>query len=276
MNIESKQIQIVTALFDIKRESHDGRSVDEYLNYLGDILTKFSDVIVFHDCIPQSYIETYPKANFCYLEISELPLFANLKDIKKVNERYSIYPEADLVNKSDYYGIVINSKIYLLGLAGKISQSPYLLWIDAGISRFNLGKFLSVPKTDFSKFSKYQAVFQIDIRNWIRNFKILKSPRNWISPGSSSRIIGAGIFLLSREFVPELDKVLKRYILGNLRRGIWDTEQMNLFFVLGSYRVLYIIQKKNDLTSILDNIFSPNKIKGQTFYNKVIHLFLRY
>lgn len=276
MNIQSKQIQIVTALFDIKRESHDGRSVDEYLNYLGDILTKFSDVIVFHDCIPLSYIERYPKANFCYLEISELPLFANLKDIKKVNERYSNYPEADLVNKSDYYGIVINSKIYLLGLAGKISQSSYLLWIDAGISRFNLGKFPSVPKTDFSKFSKYQAVFQIDIRNWMRNFKILKSPRNWISPGSSSRIIGGGIFLLSREFVPELDNVLKKYILGNLRRGIWDTEQVNLFFVLASYRVLYIIQKKNDLTSILDNILSPNKIKGQTFYNKAIQLFLRY
>lgn len=276
MNIESKQIQIVTALFDIKRESYDGRSVDEYLNYLEDILTKFSDVIVFHDCIPPSYIERYPKANFCYLEISDLPLFANLKDIKKVNERYSNYPKADLVNKSDYYGIVINSKIYLLGLAGKISQSPYLLWIDAGISRFNLGKFPSVPKTDLSKFSKYQAVFQIDIRNWMRNFKILKSPRNWISPGSSCRIIGSGIFLLSREFVPELDNVLKKYILGNLRRGIWDTEQVNLFFVLATYRVLYIIQKKNDLTSILDNIFSPNKIKGQTFYNKAIHLFLRY
>jgi hypothetical protein len=161
-------------------------------------------------------------------------------------------------------------------LAAKISPSPYLLWIDAGISRFNLGKFPSVPKTDFSKFSKYQAVFQIDIRNWIRNFKIFKSPRNWISPGSSSRIIGGGIFLLSREFVPELDKVLEKYILGNLRKGIWDTEQVNLFFVLSSYRVLYIIQKKNDLTSILDNICSSNKIKGQTFYNKAIHLFLRY
>jgi hypothetical protein len=82
--------------------------------------------------------------------------------------------------------------------------------------------------------------------------------------------------LLSREFVPELDKVLEKYILGNLRKGIWDTEQVNLFFVLSSYRVLYIIQKKNDLTSILDNICSSNKIKGQTFYNKAIHLFLRY
>ena len=133
-----KQIQIVTALFDIQRELHDGRSVDEYLTYLGDILFNFSDVIVFHDCIPQSYIERYPKAYFCHLGISELPLFAHLKDIKKVNEKYSNYPEADLVNKSDYYGIVINSKIHLLALAGKISKSPYLLWIDAGISRFNL------------------------------------------------------------------------------------------------------------------------------------------
>ncbi len=276
MNIESKQIQIVTALFDIKRESHDGRSVDEYLNYLGEILTKFSDVIVFHDCIPPSYIERYPKANFCYLEISELPLFANLKDIKKVNERYSNYPEADLVNKSDYYGIVINSKIHLLALATKISQSPYLLWIDAGISRFNLGKFPSEPKTGFSKFSKYQAVFQIDIRNWIRNFKMFKTPNHWILPGSSSRIIGGGIFLLSREFVPELDEVLKKYILGNLRRGIWDTEQVNLFFVLASYRVLYIIQKKNDLTSILNNIFNPNKNSTQVFYTKVIQFLLKY
>jgi hypothetical protein len=276
MNIELKQIQIVTALFDIQRESYDGRSVEEYLTYLGDLLFNFSDVIVFHNCIPQSYIESYPKAYFCHLEISELPLFAHLKNIKKVNERYLIYPEADLVNKSDYYGIVVNSKIHLLALAGKISKSPYLLWIDAGISRFNLGKFPSMPNTSFTKFSKYQGVFQIDLRNWIRNFKIYKSPSNWVSLGSSTRVIGTGIFLLSREFVSELDKVLKKFILGNLRRGIWDTEQVNLFFVLANYRVLYIIQKKNDLTSILDGIFSPNRNKAQNFYNKVIQLLLKY
>jgi hypothetical protein len=276
MNTESEQIQIVTALFDIQRESHDGRSVAEYLNYLGDILNKYSYVIVFHDCIPQSYIESYPETNFCYLEISDLPLFANLKDIKEVNEKYSNCPEADLVNKSDHYGIVINSKIHLLALAGKISESPYLLWIDAGISRFNLGKFPSVPKKDFSKFSKYQAVFQIDIRNWLRNFRVFKSPSNWISPGSSTRVIGSGIFLLSREFVPELDKVLMKYVLENLRLGIWDTEQVNLFFVLASYRILYIIQKKNDLTLILDNIFSPNKVTAHSIYSKIIRRFLRY
>jgi hypothetical protein len=94
--------------------------------------------------------------------------------------------------------------------------------------------------------------------------------------GSSTRVIGTGIFLLSREFVSELDKVLKKFILGNLRRGIWDTEQVNLFFVLANYRVLYIIQKKNDLTSILDDIFSPNRNKAQNFYNKVIQLLLKY
>jgi hypothetical protein len=128
----------------------------------------------------------------------------------------------------------------------------------------------------FSKFSKYQGVFQIDLRNWIRNFKIYKSPSNWVSLGSSTRVIGTGIFLLSREVVSELDKVLKKFILGNLRRGIWDTEQVNLFFVLANYRVLYIIQKKNDLTSILDDIFSPNRNKAQNFYNKVIQLLLKY
>jgi hypothetical protein len=276
MNIASKQIQIVTALFDIQREKHDGRTVNEYLIYLEDILIRFSDVVVFHDCIPQSYIERYPKANFCYLEMSELPLFENLKEIKKVNERYSSCPEADLVNKSDYYGIVINSKIHLLALASKISKSPYLLWIDAGISRFNFGKFPSIPKMGLSKFSKYQAVFQIDLRNWIRSFKVFKSPSNWILPGSSSRVIGAGIFLLSREFIPELDRTFMKYVLGNLRKGIWDTEQVNLFFVLANYRVLYIIQKKNNLTSILDDILSPNRIKWQSIYNRTIHFFMRY
>ena len=47
-------------------------------------------------------------------------------------------------------------------------------------------------------------------------------------------MIGSGIFLLSREFIPDLDKVLMKYVLENLRSGIWDTEQVNLFFVLAN------------------------------------------
>jgi hypothetical protein len=272
---DTKTYQVVTGFFEFGREELDGRNSQFYLNELKKLLHAYPNAFVYHNFLDSSFQLNFPTVNFCYIELSSLPLSKYYSEIAaaigKIGEDC---PKKDLVHRVPEYGIVINSKLHLLNRASLETQSEFMIWIDAGISRFFTEDELAQWRINLPRLNpSIDGIFQIDIRNWLRQIELRFPPSKWIEFNSSTRVISGGIFVLRRvmsnSFSQEFDKIL----LERLSRGAWDTEQMFFFYLLKKFNIKYAIQKINQPISIFTSI-NKDELMRYSLFDGVIRFFL--
>jgi len=262
--IELATVQVVTGIFEIGREKIDGRSSNFYLGKIQYLLHAYPNAIVFHNLPENEVLEIKKKYRSCQLvsvKLNELPLFKYRDQIKhSVSIINKSSTTKDLVFSSIDYGIVVNSKPYLMLKAVELHQSEFTLWIDAGISRFYPRN--QVPEIKFNKNfipQKYIGMVDFDARNFIRNINMSKMPRNWITYGSSTRIISGGAILFRTNMIDEFLIKFMQNTLKNLEINLWDTEQISILKVIRNFQFFYLIIDRKSPVSML-RVFNNNKI----------------
>ena len=259
---EDFNYQPVTCLYSIGRDKVDGRNKNEYLRYLSALLKQYPHTIVFHDGSAKQLIKGNSLAVFVEIDLSDLPLHKYEEEIKKILERKNSKKSGgDLVFKLLDYGIIINSKTFFLDQASHISGKDFLVWIDAGISRFFPDFDLSalVPN-QIQLDNKYDYIFQIDIKNWFRNYKFFSIPYNWIRIGSSQRVLSGGIFVCRRRVAGDLNKKFFDAVTNSIVTSKWDTEQIFFFKIMYTLQVHYLIQRRSTVVNLIPFKFSKLKI----------------
>ena len=267
--------QVVTALFDIGREALDGRSTQFYLNELHKLLIHYPNAIIFHNCIDLDFQNNSPNATYIYQEISSLPFSQYQSDINSIIQNFGINTESkDLVHRTSEYGIIINSKLHFLEIASKQTNAQFLVWIDAGVTRFFQDSEIDRFKLNLPTLSpSIDGIFQIDALNWMRQRKLSFPPSSWIKVNHSTRIISGGIFIIRTEKAPFFSLNFERIVLQSLRQGSWDTEQMYFFFLLSNFRIKYVLQRFNHPVSIFEMNYWKRYIK-YNFLDVVIRALL--
>lgn len=163
-NIRDTQTVVVTALWDIARETNgDGRKYSDYIQWFKKTLTLNSSIFIFSD---KKTIEIVRgereklKLPTCYMtmDINDHPFydlfFKKNKRIVTSSDYISKVPHPGRVEvKNPYYNIIQWGKVELLKIAlhdYNPFNSQYAVWIDAGISRF-FPK--DIPKKSFPSFN---------------------------------------------------------------------------------------------------------------------------
>ena len=267
---------MVTCIYDIERHVIDGREMNFYFESLSQLLNSYPETLVFHNCVPAAFEKLYPKAFFMRKELDELPLYKFKREIIKLTLNASkVTKNPDLVHRLPDYGIVINSKPYFIKQASKLLGANYYLWLDSGIARFYpIGDLPIFELKRFLLNDYHQGAFQIDLRNWFRNFDLMSLPKHWIKAGSSERIISGGIFLINQSSVNYFYDTFNESVEDFLDKKIWDTEQVNLFYVLAKMNCRYIRQRKGSPTTILDIFSEKSTHKINSLFDKLIQRIL--
>lgn len=241
------RVQLVTALYDLDREALDGRSFSTYSFWLSETLKLFPDTIVFHDSsLDISIYSEFSKVKFIPFDFTDLPLYHFREKISILNESEAYRDKSDLVYNCIDYGILINSKLEFLHCASKINQAEGYLWVDAGISRFN-------PRKLPARFEIPDFALLFDVRNYLRlglkykSFKLAK-----IAPyGSSTRIVGAVTIYIPAKKVSFLSNEYRDFVISNLDKGFWDTEQVFLAHFSRITPTNYIFQLSNYVAQMI-------------------------
>jgi hypothetical protein len=217
--------QPYTSLFDIGRSSIDGRTMQNYIEWLKATLKIFPNLIVFHDGSCDSLNLEY--SNFVKISKDNLDTFKLKDQVSQILNSFRPISSGDITFKLVEYSLVQYAKFELGEKVLEISDCSSVLWIDAGISRFIKSPRFQMLEANVENLLKYQTkmVLEIDIRNnfnW-RNLSIETS-----MVGSCRRVISGTSFWINSDFLIELNILIRSRLLGWIRAGIWDNEQVLL------------------------------------------------
>lgn len=261
--------QTYTALFELGRESVDGRSIAEYKVWLSKTCKLFPGIIVFHDGCLDSF--EHPDGHLVRLELESLRTFGLLPRLSAVLENFTPKAAADITFRLPEYGLVQLAKFELAEKVFEMTNADSVLWVDAGISRF-----IPVPLNinnlqDFSMFllkSRYDYFFEIDTR---RNWNPLKIKLNRPGVGTSRRIVAGGSFWIRSHNIHSISLSAFNYAKSWVEAGIWDNEQILLRYLLPIIPGGKLYVRKGDaLTALvprimMENSWRPSKVKNCWF-----------
>lgn len=257
-------VQPVSMLFNINRESADGRSIQEYTDWSKSLVQIFPNLFLFHDGIFDYADFGAHLPNQLLLHVNELSISKRRKEIERICTKYLANGKMDLVYKLPDYGIVTSSKFELLERVMSYINADYYLWVDIGITRFLQGKILNPIQIDNGLFSNYSSCFEADLKGNIDFFRYLKGKGLLRSPktGSSRRIIGTGAFLIRKDYVSLYSSLIRNKLDSWLANDEWDTEQVAIGQLLSEIPYVSLHkQKRNTPTSFLDSLISNQGLK---------------
>jgi hypothetical protein len=262
-----KKVQAYTALFDIGRGSVDGRTLQEYKDWLTKTLLIFPDIIVFHD---GSLSNNGFDERFMFIDKNSLNIYQHYNKILTVLKNFKPKSYNDITYRLPEYGLVQFSKFELGKIAANISNSSSVIWVDAGISRFlnNLTSSYNLQnQAQLLLNENIDLVLEIDLRKNIdfKKFKISTS-----EAGTCRRIVSGTSFWVETNYLNSLCIQISDRIEDWLQMGLWDNEQVmlrNLDF--SNIRVKYVLQKSNQTGSVGRN-FLKNSIKKRNIIDKFL------
>lgn len=181
-----KNATIVTALYDMDRdkEGGDGRTINEYFEWLKITLCLKANFVVFmHDKLYHQYKELLNTIIdndriFTYITtIEDIPYY-KYKDsvdliLKSDEYKKTISAPERIECKLSMYNIIQYSKLEWIKHASMDNphNSEYFFWMDAGLSRFFEDVNINNKYPDISKLSDNQILVQgrrdiFDYKNW--------------------------------------------------------------------------------------------------------------
>lgn len=264
---ENPEIQPVTMLYNIQRESVDARQISQYLTWAKELIKIFPNIIIFHNSsVDVSQIDL-PDINFIRVEMDELSISQRKIEIEEICKKYLLAGKEDLVYKLPDYGIVVSSKFELLDKAHALTNASYYLWVDIGITRFLEIDEISNRKPIEVRELTRAIYFEVDLRRnliasqFLLRRGLLRVPK----VGSSRRVVGTGSFLVRRDYVKPLNILVKSLLDDWINKSIWDTEQVAIGHLIRQIPSLgFHIKKRNSPTSFLQRIFASGYIRAKS------------
>jgi hypothetical protein len=250
-------VQPVTALFDINRESVDGRTLDLYRIWLEKTISIFPDVIVFHDGSCDSVQKKV--GNFIKLDKQQLWAFQQLDKLLQLLRDFRPLALEDITFKNPLYGLLQFSKFEFLSRASVDFPAHSFLWIDAGISRFlNHNLDLDNLEGNASRLleNNIDYSFEIDLRN---NLSCVPFGIRDSVPGTCKRVISGTSFWINSLEVNKISEIIRQGIVSWVKEGIWDNEQVMLRRVLPILpHVNYVVNWSKPTGSVARSLLEAN------------------
>lgn len=140
-------VTIVTSLYDINRESLDGRDWNTYIDWFKKTLSIKCPMVIFVDEKTEKIVRDYrkevdEKTLVITSQLSQSPYYSfkeRMDTIIDSSEYKNNVKDPNRIEcKSSLYNIVQYSKFYWLETASALNpfDTDFFLWLDAGISRF--------------------------------------------------------------------------------------------------------------------------------------------
>ena len=245
-SISSNRVKVVTCIYDLGRSSIDGRTINDYSNWIKKTFQLFHDVIVYYESETlRSQLDT--GQNWSYKPLSNFSLSTKYDQIHKICE-FQSKKSNDMTFKLPNYAMLQFEKFQFIENEQK--NHPEIdgyLWVDAGISRFIGSKYPSSRKSKLTSFEKFlsegKSLFEVDIKNNLNYFRNLK----FIETGTCKRTFSGTAFYISKNDVRKYASLTYEVALDWIERLQWDNEQiaLNQLFLKKSISPKILIQKGN-------------------------------
>ena len=262
---QALKIQPVSMLYNIERESVDGRGISEYITWANQLIKVFPNILIFHNASINLSDLDLPTRNLIHVEIDALAMSNRKDEIKQICETYLLEGKEDLVYKLPDYGIAVASKFELLDRARTLTDASYYLWVDIGITRFVDLKSIPNNKSLVIKDLNRSVYFEADLRRnlvisqFLRKRGFLRVP----NIGSSRRVIGTGTFLVESNYVNQLDKLVRDLLDNWIDNSYWDTEQVAIGHLIRKIPSLsFHIKRRNSPTSFLQSLLDSGAMRA--------------
>lgn len=264
------KVQVYTSLFDIGRDRVDGRSLQNYQNWLFETIRLFPQIIIFHDGSCDGLVEK--GSQLVRVEKSRLEFFEFLPYVSELTNYFSPKSPNDITFRLPEYSLVQFSKFELALKSLEISGAESVMWVDAGISRFLNSSNSLLLNQNATKLIRegYSFAFEINLRKNL-DFKRLKisSPL----PGSCGRVISGTSFWIhegaAQKLVCDVKQLLKRW-KSDL---IWDNEQVALRTLYESPLKLnsshFVLQKQDQTGSVARRLSNSRIVLNKKMDNLI-------
>ena len=219
------QIAAVTGFYDVGRGSYDNRTPDQYVSWLNDTLQTPLPFIVFLDpSFDAGAVRLKAGDRIVRVAKADLRMFGHRTKVEAILASSQTVNRRDIAFNLAEYGMIVMSKPELLKRAAAESDADYLVWVDAGLSRFipDLGDGkLAVTDRDL----KGMKLGLNTTLHLAQRMRIGKFPHRMI--GTTLAMISAGDMIVARDYAAELSNRLDFLVETEwLPNGKWDNEQV--------------------------------------------------
>ena len=267
-----KVVQPVTALFNINRESTDGRTLNLYRVWLEKTISIFPNVVVFHDGSCDEFQENMD--NFVKINKQQLWAFRQIDKLSQLLKDFHPTAVQDITFINPHYGLLQFSKFEFLRIASINFPAHSFLWVDAGISRFldvNINSVNLEVNCRRLLEGNIDYSFEIDLRN---NIRLVPLQIRDSTPGTCRRVVSGTSFWISNQSVNNLSEIIVQGINYWLNEGIWDNEQVMLRKVLPNLvNVNYVVQWNNPTGSVARSLLNEN-FSISNSKNQILHMLM--
>lgn len=219
------KIAAVTGFYDIGRGGYDNRTPQKYISWLNQTLQTPLPFLVFLDPeFDASNIVLKPVDRIVRVPRSNLTMFRHREKIQTIIASSQNVNRRDIAFNIPEYGMIVMSKLELIKRAARETDADFLVWIDAGLSRFipNLGDGkLKVTKGDLEGVNLGLTT----TLHLAQRMRIGKFPRRMV--GRALAMMSAGDFIVAHNFAAELSDRMDFLVEKEwLPAGLWDNEQV--------------------------------------------------
>lgn len=218
-------ITAVTGFYDVGRAGYDNRTPEKYVGWLNDTLRTPLPFLVFLDpAFDASAIRLKPEDRIVRVAKSDLTMFGHRARIEEIVAGSQTVNRRDIAFNLAEYGMIVMSKLELMKRAAKETDADYLIWIDAGLSRFipDLGD--GIVKVTAADLEGVNFLLNTTL-HLAQRMRIGKFPRAMV--GRTLAMMSAGDFIVARGFAEELSDRLDFLVETEwLPSGLWDNEQV--------------------------------------------------
>jgi len=266
--------QPFTALFDIGRNSIDGRGLDSYLNWLQLTIELCPNLIIFHDA--QTDLSSISGGTKILIDTSKLKTFGYLPYLEELFQEYRPKAYGDITFNLPKYSLIQYSKFELASILLVKFPAESYLWLDAGISRFLKNQISSSRIEDnASKLLKkgFDLMVEIDVKNnfLLHGLRIEKS-----DVGTCRRVISGTSFWLNSKSIFRLNGLIEETLNSWKDQRVWDNEQVLLRNILPNY--ILRVNYRRQLISPTGGVarwFGKKHYLFLAFPNRLIEWFMR-
>ena len=224
----SNNYEIVTCIYDIGRSAIDGRTINDYSEWILKTFAHFPNITIYYDSEKiRSPLDN--GQNWLYKGVEEFALINAYDKVSKICEVLQ-KKSNDLTFKLPMYSLLQFEKFQFL--ADQKLRNPNakgFLWVDAGISRF-INSAATRTSQDQSQqtikkiLSREESIFEVDPRGNLSIFRNLKHAKT----GTCTRTFSGTSFYLDQGDVisyAENTVAVANFWIDNFQ---WDNEQIGL------------------------------------------------
>mgnify|MGYP001190471803 CR=1 FL=1 len=262
--METNQIQLVTAFFDINRHKVDGRKNSEYAKQLVVLLKEFPSTLLITDRKSFESLNLHHRHHLITTRDSLWP-FSMRDEVARILSNFEPGKAKDITHRLPDYSLVNISKLPLMLLALERTGATTAVWLDAGISRF----FPPGKSTEVQLLNKvrelnemgFESGFEIETTG---NISLFTGRLRNAQPGSCRRIVSGTSFFATKAYLKALELEARLEIERWFQSNTWDNDQVLLRRIIPKMRhKTFFHRQRGEPASILRWLLSPTDVSSE-------------